>query len=122
MASEFRSVELSGLSRFEHDAVSAFSKKAIEQFGSQVVSLSVHGLKDSARRETGVVELLVILKKSSPLLEAKIEDLALDHYVEMGINLRITCFEQKQFKTFQKMKLPRVTALTRGAVALYAAA
>ncbi|MBI4866990.1 MAG: hypothetical protein HY816_08555 [Candidatus Wallbacteria bacterium] len=121
MASEYKNVELTQLSSFERDAVGTFTAKLVEAFGNQISSVSLHGLKNSTYREAGVLELLVLLRKPSSLMEARVADLALDQYVESGINIRVTCFDQKQFKVFQKMKMPRIEQMQKDAVALWAA-
>ncbi|MBI3892224.1 MAG: hypothetical protein HY303_11925 [Candidatus Wallbacteria bacterium] len=121
MAFEYKNIELTQLSQLERDAVGVFTAKLVEQFGNQIVSASLHGLKGSVYREAGVLEILVLLRKPSSVLEARIADLSLDQYVETGINLRVTCFDQKQFKTFQKMKIPRITEMQKDAVSLWAA-
>ncbi len=121
MASHCKNVELTQLSRVEKEAVDLFSGQLVERFGTKVSSISVHGLHGQMFQQTRELNLVVLLKKASPVLEAQVEDLALDQFIETGIYLQVRCFEQRQFKSLQKMKLPAVTALQQDAVSLWAA-
>lgn len=121
MASQIQNVDLTQLTRVERDSVEAFSRNLLAGRGKLVKSVSVHGLRGRGSRATGVLELMVLLKKPSAETEALVEELALDQFIETGITLRVTCFEQKQYKLFRSMNLPRVTELASDAIALFAA-
>ncbi|MBI4872543.1 MAG: hypothetical protein HY814_13365 [Candidatus Riflebacteria bacterium] len=119
--SQFKNVELTQLSRVEREAVDSFSRCLVAKLGTQVASISVHGLRCPVQPESREMNLLVLLKKANPVMESQVEELALDQFIESGIYLQVRCFEQKQFNQLRKMRLPAVTEMQRDAISLWAA-